>query len=437
MKKNILICIALICVSILFSSCAKENYPFTASARDYYFEGYIYSMNENCRLTYRKADSMEESILCFDPLCNHGQDCPAYVSGRQPEMIVARTSDNEVCVYYTDEVFSFENNKQDEYLLYCFNTSTGKKTAVLSGLADRINSFYFYGNDIYMIMQSAVLDESGNTVGYGTNICKVLMDGSELTKLTDFKEQSVNIAAIAETEGKTAVYWIDYYDNRTLYVSPTDFSEKTKLTDNVPLYGNFVVGNILYYSTDSTTTAPALITEAYPGDKDKNEDGTRTIYRERKLSAYYSLDLTKSGAEAELVYDGVNNPNLVETPMWTDGTKLYVIPYDPEFYEVIAADLNGTLTGDIVTDSLPNSVQIDYIASYSGAKIIEIDLVSGTQREIVTPGFDPRKIIGVENGKIILNGSVTDGDRIRAKLAEEGVRSSSFTFSEIQVIDIE
>lgn len=125
-----------------------------------------------------------------------------------------------------------------------------------------------------------------------------------------------------------------------------------------------------------------------------------------------------------------------ESPLWTDGDKLYVIPYDPAFYEVIAADLEGTLTGDIVTDSLEKKVQIDYIASYSGAKIIEIDLTSGEKREIATPGFDPRKIIGGGNGKLALSGYVVDGDRIRAKLEKEGVTSSSFTFAEIQVIDI-
>ncbi len=436
MKKNIFMLITLVCVSFLFFSCTKEDYAFTASARDYYFEGYIYSMYENGRLTYRKANSTEENILCFDPLCSHGMDCPAYIWGRIPEMIVARNRDNEVCVYYTDEVFSYEDNKQDEYFLYCINTSDGTKTAVLPGLADAINGFWLYGNDIYMVLQSAVMDEGGSIVGYGTNFYRVHTDGSELTKLTDFEEQSVNIAAITEVKGETVVYWIDYYDNRTLYVSPTDFSEKTKLTDNVPLFGNFVVGNTLYYSTDSSIVAPALVTEAYPSDKDKNEDGTRTIYREKTLSAYYKLDLTNPDAESELVYDGVSAPNMRETPLWTDGDKLYIIPYDPVFYEVIAADLEGTLTGDIVIDSLLKGIQIDYIAFYSGAKIIEMDLTSGEKREIATPGFDPHKIIGGGNGKLVLNGDVVDGDRIRAKLEEEGVRSSSFAFSEIQVIDI-
>lgn len=297
MKRSSVILLALVCVSFLFSSCAEEDRDFTASSRDYYFEGYIYSTNEYSRLTYRKADSSEESILCFDPLCVHGIDCPAYIGGIKPQIIVNRSRDNEVCVYYTDQIIDFDDNTQTENVLYCINTSDGTKTAVLSGLADQINSFYFYGNDIYLTVQSSVMNENGEIVGYGTNFRKVRSDGSNMTQLTQFEEQSVSIAAIAETDGKTVVYWIDYYDNRTLYVSPADFSEKTKLTDNVPLFGNFVVGNTLYYSTDSTITAPALITEAHPADKDKNADGTHTIYPQKTLSAYYKLDLTKTDAE--------------------------------------------------------------------------------------------------------------------------------------------
>jgi len=438
MKKNLFCIFAMIMLSLMFlTSCGEEKFSYTASSREFLFEGYVYSINENALLTYRKADGSEENPLCFDPLCEHGNGCPAVTWGRRPDIAVTRNRVGDICVYYTDEVVHFDENMTREYFLYCINMTQGTKTAVFEPQNERIGKFFLYKNDIFVVIQQTTYDENGEAAAYGQNFWRVSADGSDLTQLTNFNELSLNIAAICESAGKTVIYWIDYYDNRTLYASPADFSEKTKLTDNVPMFGNFVVDNMLYYSTDSTITAPALITEALPDDKDKNEDGTRTVYREKKLSAYYKRDLTDPNAEPELVYDGVSSPNLTETPLWTDGEMLYVIPYDPVFIEVIAASREGIMTGDIVEDSLPNGTEIDYIAARSGSKIIEINLATGEKREIPTPGFDPWKIIGVCGGKIALQGYVVDCDRIRAQLEAEGVRSSSFAFEEIQMIDVE
>ena len=438
MKKNLFCIFTMIMLSLmLLTSCGEEKFPYTASSREFLYDGYVYSINENALLTYRKADSSEENPLCFDPLCEHGHGCPAVTWGRRPEIAVTRNHAGDICVYYTDEVVHFNENMTREYFLYCINMTQGTKTAVFEPQSEEIGRFFLYENEIYMSIRQTTYDENGEAAAYGQNFWKVSADGSDLTQLTHFDEQSLNIAAICESEGNTVIYWIDYYDNRTLYVSPADFSEKTKLTDNVPLYGNFVVDNMLYYSTDSTITAPALITDALPDDKDQNEDGTRTVYREKKLSAYYKRDLTAPNAEPELVYDGVCSPNLAETPIWTDGEMLYVIPYDPVFVEVIAASREGIITGNIVEDSLPNGIEIDYIAARSGSKILEINLETGEKREIPTPGFDPWKIIGVSDGKVALQGYVVDCDRIRARLEAEGVTSSSFAFEQIQIIDVE
>ena len=256
MKKNLFCIFAMIMLSLMFlTSCGEEKFSYTASSREFLFEGYVYSINENALLTYRKADGSEENPLCFDPLCEHGNGCPAVTWGRRPDIAVTRNRVGDICVYYTDEVVHFDENMTREYFLYCINMTQGTKTAVFEPQNERIGKFFLYKNDIFVVIQQTTYDENGEAAAYGQNFWRVSADGSDLTQLTNFNELSLNIAAICESAGKTVIYWIDYYDNRTLYASPADFSEKTKLTDNVPMFGNFVVDNMLYYSTDSTITA--------------------------------------------------------------------------------------------------------------------------------------------------------------------------------------
>ena len=432
MKK--LICIAflaLMCVFVL-CSCGEENFPFTASAREFLYDGYVY-VAETSYVTYRRADSTEAQPLCFDPLCMHAEDCMARRHGLSSEIAVGKNRAGEICVYYTDELLDHEDIMNHEYYLCCINMTQGTKTVVTASKSDMINRFWLYGNDIYLNMQQSVSDENGNIASYGNNIQKISVDGTGLTALMPSQEASLNICAITEIKGETVIYWIETTD-LTLYASPADFSEKTKLAENIRLFGSVLADNMLYYPVENTTVTPAYTAPAHPADNNKNTDGTHTVYAERTLYDYYRLDLTKENAVPEWIYSGVNKPTVREIPIWTNGEKLYIIPYAPKFLEAIAADRGGIETGGTYQK---NGLEIDYITARSGETIVEIDLASGEWREIPTPCFDARRILGVSDGRITLQGYVVDLDRIREKLNAEGVTSNTFTFEEIQTFDIQ
>lgn len=62
MKKNLFCIFTMIMLSLmLLTSCGEEKFPYTASSREFLYDGYVYSINENALLTYRKADSSEEN----------------------------------------------------------------------------------------------------------------------------------------------------------------------------------------------------------------------------------------------------------------------------------------------------------------------------------------------------------------------------------------
>ena len=68
MKKNLFCIFIMNMLSLMFfTSCGEENISYTASSREFLHDGYVYSINENALLTYRKADGSEENPLCFDP----------------------------------------------------------------------------------------------------------------------------------------------------------------------------------------------------------------------------------------------------------------------------------------------------------------------------------------------------------------------------------
>lgn len=442
MKKRILTtAAALVCGAVLASCGASADYPFTAAAEEFRHNGRLYYANSDLILTYMTPEG-EERPVCYDPLCTHvwgmQSECMAVLQYHRPDIMVVSDENGAPVIYYTDEIVHYDENMRRENVLYRIDSAKGTKTAVISGLTDRIGDFYLYGDSIWMTIQFAKYDEQGNETAYGSNIWRMDIDGGGLTQVTDFAEGSVNIAAMGEANGETVIYWVDYNNNQTLYRSPEDFSASEKIAEGVPLYGNFVEGGYLYYSVPGENTAPALSAPAHPADskRDKNPDGTAILRKEKKLSAYYKLDMNAPEKGAEPVFDGVQSPNLVVKPFFIAGDYAYIIPWEPLYIETIAATASG-LTGDKVTDSLGGTrVEVDYIVSDSGSKVTELNLVTGESRSVETPGFDPTKIIGVENGKLILEGYVVDGDRIRAVLEEEGVTSNSFTFPEIQLIPI-
>ena len=123
--------------------------------------------------------------------------------------------------------------------------------------------------------------------------------------------------------------------------------------------------------------------------------------------------------------------------LWANGNKVYVIPHDPVFLEVFDAYAAGNY---VCTETNPMRipVQYDYISARSGMKILEIDLITGEQRELVTPLFDPWNIMGGNDEKIVVRGQVLDVDRIRENIVENGISPGKeyYSFWDIREIDL-
>lgn len=450
MKKKMICLWAAVLFGVLFlCSCGGEDYAFTASSSHRcWYDGYVYSMNTNGILTYRKATETEESPLCFDPLCDHrgyrGTECPAYAPGAHQAMAVTRNCDGEFCFYYTDRINRPEDIKSGiwpfKYRLCCINMQTGQKTVILDEQSEEVLRFYLYGNDIYLLMQGRTKNEDGKYV-YDSQYWKMSMDGSDLIKLPTSEYDVGVIVAVAEVKGRTVIYWLDRYDN-VLYVSPEDFSERTKIAEGLATYEKFVVGNYLYYAIEDPEVIPEMQVKA-PVDGDGPTPGaTYTVYPEAKNAAYYRLNITDPKAVPELMYDGVSSVYRVDARlMWANGNKIYVIPYDPVFLEVLDA---YAVVGHVNTETQPNKIplQYEYINARAGMKILEIDLVTGERREIHTPGFNPETIMGGDDEKIVVRGSVVDMDRIRERIRDLTAENGSFPlkesymFWEIREIDL-
>lgn len=445
-KKMICLLAAVLFGVLLLCSCGGEDYALTASSSNWcWYDGYVYSMNTNGILTYRKATETEESPLCFDPLCEHrgyiGTECPAFAIGARDAMTVTRNREGEICIFYTDMIEHLEDIKSGiwpfKYRLCCINTQTGQKTVILDEQPEEVVKFYLFGDNIYLHMRGRTKNEEGKTV-YQSQYWKMSADGSNLTKLP-VPEFNVNsIVAITEMKGRTVIYWLDIYDNNTLYVSPEDFSERTKVAEGLATYEKFVVGDYLYYAIEDPEVIPEMQVKAPVDGGGPTPGETYTVYPEAKNAAYYRLNITDPKAVPELMYDGVSSVYTVDARlMWANGDKIYVIPYDPVFFEVLDA---YAVVGHVNTETQPNKIplQYEYINARSGMKILEIDLVTGERREIHTPGFNPQTIMGGDDDALVVRGTVVDIDRIRERIKENGISAGqeTYMFQEIREIDL-
>lgn len=438
-KKMICLLAAVLFGVLLLCSCGSvAGYPFTTSDREVWCDGYVLSKGQNGILTFRRAEESEEIPLCFDPLCDHSnRACPAASRSLQFQMAAARNRDGELCAFFTDMVLCRDSRPPYEYSLCCINTKTGAKTLLLGGLTEKIIKFCIYEDDIYLYLSGSEENDEGKLV-YQTELWKMSVDGSNLMQLPGYPEQVGNIIAMAKVKGKTAIYWSS---NGTLYVSPEDLSEKTAVVAGLSKYDYLPAGDYLYYTVQSAATAPEMRVEAYPKDKNQNPDGTYTLYPETELAAYYRLNLTDPDAPPELMYDGTSGYYVNSKLLWANGNKIYVIPHDPVFLEVLDA---YAVVDYVCTKTTPNKIplQYEYINARSGMKIIEIDLVTGERREIPTPGFNPESIMGGDDKRLVVKGSVVDIDRIRNRIRElteeEGAfpLRETYMFSEIQTIDL-
>jgi len=427
-----LLSLLLITLLLLSGCAAKTEYAFTASAKQFMYNGYRYYQNAEGLLAYSSPDG-RENLLCYDPLCTHNfTECPSYLWFR-PYIAVVPGDDGTPIVYYTDRVLDFAADKQTSRL-YRMEMKEGRRT-ILTEQEEMINQFWLYGNELYLTIQYTSYDEQGQASGIGSNLFVMNADGGNLRPLTQYTENSVSIVGITEEKGERTIYWVSHEDS-CLYASSSDFQTTTEVIRGVPLYGSFLHDGWLYYMQKSEKRAEALLVDVHPQDKTPAANGKVTIRAEKQLYACYRMKLSSPDAEPELLFDGVDGPTSVFSPMVLAEETLLIIPYEPTFIEAIAATMKGE-TGDAAADSLGERMQIDYIVTDSASKLLALDLSSRELRTIPTPGFDPKSIIGMNDTKLIVSGNVVDGEHIREKLSAEGVRSSSYVFTEIQMIDRE
>lgn len=427
MKKLLFTLSAAFLCLFLMCSCGEEAFPYADAESKFLFGDSLFYTNSDHLLAYRTADG-NESLLCYDPLCSHdSMDCHAYSFGRS-DLAAVMGKNGTPIVFYTAEYMDFENNIRT-YRIYRLDMASGERTAVLSDQSEAITDFAIYGDHIYIKMQCTQYDDDGKTVSIGNNLFSMKTDGTDFRQLTTFADNSVQIVGITGEYDAPTIYWMDYADEQSLYASPADFSEKIKLMSNLTLMGNFIDGDYLYYSVKTDETADALTVSAHPDDKNASADGSITIRAETKKTACYRLHLTEANSAPELLYTGILEPTSNRKTLYVHENKAYIIPYEPMYLETIAATMKGE-TGDLVSDLAGGSLEIDYITADSGAKLLVLDLDKKDIVTIETHGFDPQAIVGVSDGILHVTGMVTDGDRIREKLAAEGVRSNSFAFGE-------
>ena len=435
MKKLLTLALSLF---LLLPSCGKTRLqlPFTASARqNCWANGRLYYENDWGRLAYRSVGG-DEKILCFDPLCGHSEDegCPAVCGGFPPALAVAEDENGSPMVFCAALVF---DRTSEEFVpeFSRIDFADGKKTVLLSPAPDRIISFWLYGQNVYFITCVDAETQSG------TIVWKMNADGSGLRELARREDRdSMSLVAIFEREGKREVLWADYNDGQSLYLSPEDFSSETKIAEGVPLFQNFVSDGFLYFARRTERTFTALLIDGYDGDKrsDRDENGMVRARQARPEWEYARISLSDPFAEPETVVGGIIEPNSIQKPLYISGNTAYLIPYAPEYLGTMTADMTGIITGDAVEDSLSGEkTEFSYIVSESGDKILAVDLDSGEHRTIETPGFDTHMILGMEDGTLILSGTVTSEERIRENLAEHGVRSSDFTFSDYLFLPVD
>ncbi len=421
MKKYVpyLLLAILFAALLMLSSCGEENYPFTAPAdlslmKEFWFEGYGYGVDFMGEVTSfpiyaRKGASDVKEPVCRDPLCDHVHDCPATLPvGTQTFLAVVRNRREEICLYFTDS----NEQYRDEYkkwkhktTLYRLNLDTMTKTAIVSEMTDGVSGFWLYKNDIYLTTAGYGYDEETDRTRFlGYNVWKVPADGGELKQIARFDGMSLSVVGIAQADGRTVFYWIDVNDDYTLYVSPEDFSEKTKLADRVLPFGCSVMGSSLIYAVERVDAEPPFEVEAIPGDGGADEDGMRTVLSDGKLADYYKRDMTDPDAEPALLYGGASSTyGHYGTTLWAEGDTIYVVPYAPKLAMTIDAREVEPETDASVTG---------YYASATGGAVIGIDLATGERWEIPTPGFDADSIFGFAEGKLYVYGLIMDRERI-------------------------
>jgi len=433
MKKIYFAFITVLLLAVLVSCSDKTEYPYTSAESKFLFGDTMFYTNSDHLLAYRTADGTE-NLLCYDPLCTHNSmDCHAYSLGRS-DLAAVEGKDGTPIVFYTAEYIDFKSNNR-EYRLYSFDMASGERNIVLSQ-NEYINSFALHGSSIYLKLQCTQYDEKGSAVSIGTNFFVIDTDGKNFKQLTFFSDNVVDLVGVVGDRGEERIYWINYADNRSLYVSSADFSGETKLMSNLTLMGNFICDGYLYYSVKTEEMTDALIVPAHPSDRYASSDGTVTVRAEKAKTAYYRLNISEENSTPELIFSGVGEATANSNTLYVHENKAYIIPYEPVYFETIAATMNGQ-TGDLATDAMGGSLQIDYIVADSGGKILELDLVNGKIKTIETPGYDVKSVIGLQNGILITSSMVTDGDRIRERLNADGVSSNTFSFGEELHIELD
>ncbi|MBR4205728.1 MAG: hypothetical protein IKQ92_09650 [Clostridia bacterium] len=435
MKKLLILALALL---LFLPSCGskKPAMPFAADSSEFWYDGRLFYRNDWGRLAYRGVGG-DEMILCFDPLCTHTEEegCPAVgiVLGH-PHLAVTADETGSPSVFIAD-MYRDKNSEELMPEIKRLDLADGKMTVLLAPAPGQIWGFWLYGQSIYFTTSA---DEEKLA---GTVVWKMDADGTGLKELARYEDRdSLSVVAIFEEEGKTMVIWGDSNDAQSLYLSPEDFSEETKIAEGVPLFQNFMLDGYLYFARRTERVFPALLIDGYAQDTRsvRDENGMVRARGEMPEWEYVRIPLADPFAEPEAVVGGIKEPNSIWKPLCISGNTAYVIPYDPLYLETMTADMTGVITGDDVQDSFGGEkTEFSYIVADSGGKILAFDLETGGTRTLETPGFDANRIIGMDDGALILAGTVTDPDRIREDLDAHGVHSSDFTFGDYLFLPVE
>ncbi|MBR4205737.1 MAG: hypothetical protein IKQ92_09695 [Clostridia bacterium] len=429
----------LLALAFCFASCAasggEEDAVFAASAHVFCGGGYVFSADEYARISYQRGDG-EKMPLCLDPLCTHfGQDCPSFLNWGRPQIAVR---EGKAPIVFFSDIWVSREDQSCDGRLYRFDFETGERKTLVEGKFERIHRFCLFGRDVYFSVPH-MEEVNGERTPAGTEIWKVGTDGSGLTKLCE-SESSVTFAAISERNKTRSILVTAVLGGAEprLCVTEDEFETLTPLGPDSPAYGVFASDGYLYYARPSGKVLPAMTVPAHPLDKthDFTDDGAAIIRGETPLYEYVRVPLDDPGQTPEVTTWGVMRPTSADQPLLVVGDRMYVIPCEPEYLETIAASSKGVLTGGIADDLGETRTEVDYIVTQSGGRILEMTLDGELIREIPTPGFDPRRLNTSDGERLFVSGYVTDGERIRERLDQYGVRSASFLIDEDIVVPI-
>lgn len=397
-----------------------DTLEFLAASSGFCADGRLYSCSGGF-VRYMNLETGEERVLCYDPLCSHGNaeitnDCECVAYHAQDGFLSRVLADDGKVWFLADVSSGLPGDFTRYFQLRCIDLEDMSLSVYLQKNEMYIYDFWKYGDDIYLSMPREIKDENGRISYSGGSIYRLGNNG----KLTMVLEDTDDVQFQLLASGEGCVYYCGKFGSGTIYKTTPDFAYTETAAELNSVYNIRISGGYIYYMK-KTGNSYRLDGEALEGDFD--EDVSNRFLAGNEYALYRRRE--ESDAE-EIVYASMPQVrsnsvlNLCAYCVDAEDNRIYLTPLDMTYEGYAVWEQNammmqmGASGKDVLTQ----------IFSETNGRILALDCETlETAAEYTVPGVDVLDICGVKNGRLTGQFRLKNVDELKKIWETDGLNS--------------